>query len=373
VLDAEADVYAWTKVTPSIVDVDPLPRGGASMSVAGGKVWMFGGQDPISGICFADFVVLDPNTWEWSRPQISGDPPASRHSHVAGVFKDRVIVVYGGAGAQGTLGDVHCFDTETLTWTRPAIGGQAPAAREMAAGCMLADGRLFVHGGRSPEGHVLSDLAVLDLEKMEWVVRRPTQYPRCSHTVASLLVLYGEDGEDAGGRGEKAEAAPGSSGRASPHMSGDGGKKRPASGKSEAHRLSSVNKAGPTAAEGEVPRPAVPLAEGIVLFGGFNGEEVVGDVVEMEPESFLSETAMEIRLKTTAAGTEHEMRKPAPRFAHNAVTVPDPASPGTMMVVFGGMNAGDDLRDVAVWRYSVPEEQQEHEAIDAAATLLNLL
>lgn len=44
------------------------------------------------------------------------------------------------------------------------------------------------------------------------------------------------------------------------------------------------------------------------------------------------------------------------------------------MVAFGGVNAKDDLRDVCVWRYSWPEDENEHhDAVDAAATLLNLL
>lgn len=196
-LDTEADVYAWTKITPTSQDVDPLPRGGASMSVVQGKVWMFGGQDPLSGICFSDFVVLDPATWEWSRPQPRGDPPPSRHSHVAGVIKDRVIVIFGGAGVHGPLGDTWLFDTETLTWMRPTVSGQAPAPREMAAACILKDGRLFVHGGRGSSGAILSDAVILDVDAMRWGPARHTEYAMCAHTAVSLMVVYGDEDEGA--------------------------------------------------------------------------------------------------------------------------------------------------------------------------------
>ena len=194
-LDTEADIYAWTKITPEPSEIDPLPRGGATMTVVQGRIWMFGGQDPLSGISFADFVVLDPSTWSWSRPQMRGEPPPSRHSHVAGVCRDRLVVVYGGAGTMGTLGDVWLFDTEALVWSRPSISGPTPPAREMAAGCMLAGDRLFVHGGRGAQGQVLSDVAILDLEQMRWVVLQLTPYPRCAHTVVALQVVYGDEEE----------------------------------------------------------------------------------------------------------------------------------------------------------------------------------
>jgi hypothetical protein len=45
-----------------------------------------------------------------------------------------------------------------------------------------------------------------------------------------------------------------------------------------------------------------------------------------------------------------------------------------MMVVFGGCNAEADLKDIAVWRYTIPEtDETHHETVDAASTLLELL
>lgn len=68
----------------------------------------------------------------------------------------------------------------------------------------------------------------------------------------------------------------------------------------------------------------LPVEEGLVLFGGFNGHEVLGDVVEMEPESLLSDTAVRSRHKRTDRGTHHDLKLPAPRFAHAAVAISDP-------------------------------------------------
>ena len=70
--------------------------------------------------------------------------------------------------------------------------------------------------------------------------------------------------------------------------------------------------------------PPLDMGEGVVLFGGFTGEEVTGDVVEMDPDSFLSETAHSTAGFHTPLGTQHALKQPAPRFAHACVAVSDP-------------------------------------------------
>lgn len=63
-------------------------------------------------------------------------------------------LVFGGAGMQGTLGDLWLFNTATRTWIAPMAEGTPPCPREMHSGTMVSDGRMLVYGGRSAAGQV---------------------------------------------------------------------------------------------------------------------------------------------------------------------------------------------------------------------------
>ena len=65
-----------------------------------------------------------------------------------------VQVVFGGAGAQGPLGDLWVFDLTSRQWSEPATHGDPPAAREMHTGTMVDDTRMLIYGGRGPDGQV---------------------------------------------------------------------------------------------------------------------------------------------------------------------------------------------------------------------------
>lgn len=63
----------WVKKTTTVKGGARLPeRTGATATAVGRKVYVFGGQEPTRGVCFNDVVVLDCNTWEWSRLDVSG-------------------------------------------------------------------------------------------------------------------------------------------------------------------------------------------------------------------------------------------------------------------------------------------------------------
>ncbi len=60
-------------------------------------------------------------------------------------------IIYGGAGYQGPMQDVWIFNTLQGGWSRAAVSGEQPAAREMHTGCMVGDTTLLVYGGRGAE------------------------------------------------------------------------------------------------------------------------------------------------------------------------------------------------------------------------------
>eukprot|EP00238_Polyblepharides_amylifera_P003139 CAMPEP_0196590534 /NCGR_PEP_ID=MMETSP1081-20130531/66885_1 /TAXON_ID=36882 /ORGANISM="Pyramimonas amylifera, Strain CCMP720" /LENGTH=184 /DNA_ID=CAMNT_0041913673 /DNA_START=245 /DNA_END=798 /DNA_ORIENTATION=- len=176
------------------------------MTAVGDKLYIFGGQDPHTGATFNDVVMCDPGTKMWNRVPVSGSPPP-RHSHTACCFQGHRILIYGGAGEDGPVGDIWVFDTELSEWSRPIIKGQAPAPREMHCGVDAGAHGLVIFGGRTSGGEVLSDLHVLNTESLAWGPGLQTPFARCAHaggSVGSLGQVYffgGFSGDGGGDRG----------------------------------------------------------------------------------------------------------------------------------------------------------------------------
>jgi len=290
--------YKWKDVACTVAKGAQLPpRSGATATAVGSKVYVIGGQDPETGIAFNDVIVLDTDTWEWSRTYPEGGSPPLRHSHCAALHDDgRMIVVFGGAGMDGPLSDVWLFDTEVVKWVRPKVQGQSPPPREMAAGVAVGGGRVLVYGGRGEAG-VLADAWLLDIAEAKWTSLGHTRHPRCAAAAAT------------------------------------------------------------------VPRAAVPgVAAGsgsvVLLYGGFSGGAVEGDVLLVDPDA-IAKTGV---VSAAEAG-------PGGRFACAGVSLPSAAVTGAVaarMVVFGGVSAEADLNSVAVW------EQAGKEAAAAAPDVAEL-
>eukprot|EP00775_Hariotina_reticulata_P006858 gene6858-7074_t len=183
----------WTRISCSFPSsVACTARSGAALVTVKSHVYLFGGQEPNTGICFNDVLELDPHTWTWRQLQVEGLKPPARHSCVAVAFKDQCLLVYGGAGLQGPLGDVWLFNCQQQSWSCPHIHTSSssqplPTAREMAAGVMLDADRLLVFGGRCPAGRVLDDVIILDTrDDWSWTSSSHTQFRRCAHTLVAL-------------------------------------------------------------------------------------------------------------------------------------------------------------------------------------------
>jgi hypothetical protein len=225
---------------------------------------------------YRDIFCLDPECWEWELVEAKGTIPPARHSHVACSLADQCLVIHGGSGLAGTLGDVCIFNVEQSSWQlAPDMNGPSPSPREMHCGCMIDQQSLLVYGGRDPEGKILCDAAVLDIKEMRWRTIEPTPFSRCAHSIVTLA-----------------------------------------------------------------PRDAEPL---ILIYGGFGGEEVEGDVLRIDPSSLEIEVVRRGPRKKDAPASV-----PQPRFAHAAVSLVMPGGDAVMLVV-GGVNQDNDLIDVALY------------------------
>ena len=279
--------WRWIRKSTTVRGGGTLPaRTGATATAVGRKVYVFGGQEPSRGTCFNDVVVLDCDSWEWSRLEISGPSPPPRNSHVACVVNGgRLLVVYGGSSPEvGPMSDVYLLDLEegAERWIRPKVTGQAPEPREMHAACVLpntpgdgdwnGDREIIVVGGRGGAS-MLSDAVVLDAQRLEWVRRGDVGVAVCAHTAVPWRL--------------------GRSGAA-------------------------------------------------LLFGGFGGAALRGnDTVTVDGTT--------LKTITKGVSSEDMAFAPEPRFAHSSCPVGEHVLPGGGMLVFAGVTPEADLSDVAVW------------------------
>ena len=209
---------------------DIPPRSGATSVCfeSRGVVVIFGGQDPISGTCFNDIIILQrheletvtdveqsPYYWSWRRSQSpSGSlSPPPRHSHVCACVSDRLMVLFGGASqTHGLFNDVWVFDIDEETWSLKSTSGHIPSSREMAAAAVISDPSgshinhvphgnpslssshdtfaIVIHGGRGEAG-VLNDCIMLSLKDWSWTKlsgegEAIKQFSRCAHCAASM-------------------------------------------------------------------------------------------------------------------------------------------------------------------------------------------
>ena len=295
----------WTRKTTTTRGGEKLPaRSGASATAVGTDVYVFGGQDPETGVCFNDVVVLDAKTWEWRRLPLAerGSPPP-RTGHVACAARNgEVLVIHGGASPEvGPMGDVYVLNLQEgrEKWERPRVEGQSPEPREMHAGVAFGNAEngfeeFLIIGGRGRDNAAFRDAHVLDLAAMRWTRRGDFGESVCAHAATRWRALGAPSESD--------------------------GKKT--------------------------------LIPGACVFGGFDGTTLrKPNLAFTELQTLLTSP---LPLVSAARNDEtREMRRsnaraPGSRFAHACVTVDlDGAFP--ILVAFGGLTPAFDLADVAVW------------------------
>ncbi|KAF4106738.1 kelch domain-containing protein 1-like isoform X2 [Onychostoma macrolepis] len=110
--------------------------------------------------------MFEPVSATWTEPQTQGQPPEPRASH-AGTILGHKGYICGGLEMQ--MIDIHCLDLVTWTWTQ--IEHQAasvPRGRTLHTLTAISDDTLFLFGGLSTFGEVLSDGWEFDTKTREW-------------------------------------------------------------------------------------------------------------------------------------------------------------------------------------------------------------
>ncbi|KAK2079446.1 hypothetical protein QBZ16_003138 [Prototheca wickerhamii] len=141
----------------------PAPRGGHTAVLIGGSLWLFGGED-VSRRPLNELLVLDLASRTWRAPATTGSAPPPRTAHVAAVWRERYMLVFGGGSVAHCFDDLYVLDTLTLRWSRPATEGPAPPPRAGHAGAILGASWYVIGGGNNAAG--CNDMYSLDVSAL---------------------------------------------------------------------------------------------------------------------------------------------------------------------------------------------------------------
>ncbi|TRM64047.1 hypothetical protein BD626DRAFT_493594 [Schizophyllum amplum] len=209
-------IYDLTTFARRTRGATPPKLVGASTTVVGSRVFLFGGRLVQERRMVADLWAFDTQTFTWDAITPSSPParaPRARYFHSADAFAGRWLLVFGGMSAADSaertanpddlcvLADLHAFDTHTGEWTELGNGvglggtGQPSAAqddlslipRARYAHLSSVTGRgLYIIGGQDYFNTWLDDICIFDLRTGCWVRRQA--YGRHCGTYRSVAV-----------------------------------------------------------------------------------------------------------------------------------------------------------------------------------------
>ncbi|KAG1326293.1 putative acyl-CoA-binding domain-containing protein 6 [Cocos nucifera] len=97
-----------------------------------------------------------------------GTGPSPRSNHVAALYDDRILFVFGGQSKSRILNDLYSLDFETMVWSRVKIRGRHPSPRAGCCGALCGTKWYITGGGSKKKRH--AETLVFDVLKFEWSV-----------------------------------------------------------------------------------------------------------------------------------------------------------------------------------------------------------
>ena len=203
--DTAGERPAWKLVETE--GTPPEKRCYHSMVAHGKQIWVFGGLE------FADYkndlhlLDLDGAKPTWSRPKVSGAPPAGRYAHSAWMMGS-VMYVFGGDHGHYCCNDLHSIDLsnpDALEWRFVEVDGVPPTPRAHVKAIPVGD-RVWMYG-MTRKGLHSNELKLLDFSsgKPSWSSPIALGEPPCARfgesgvAVDSNLYIFGGYGNSGNG------------------------------------------------------------------------------------------------------------------------------------------------------------------------------
>ncbi|XP_028751548.1 acyl-CoA-binding domain-containing protein 6 isoform X1 [Neltuma alba] len=161
--DTETECWSLIEAKGDI----PAARSGHTVLRASSALILFGGEDA-KRRKLNDLHMFDLKSLTWVPLSCTGTGPSPRSNHVAALYDDKILFIFGGASKSRTLNDLCSLDFETMAWSRIKIRGFHPTPR---AGCcgVLCGTKWYITGGGSRKKRYAETL-IFDIIKGEWSV-----------------------------------------------------------------------------------------------------------------------------------------------------------------------------------------------------------
>ncbi|CAD5332067.1 unnamed protein product [Arabidopsis thaliana] len=169
----------------------PVSRSGHTVVRASSVLILFGGEDSKKRK-LNDLHMFDLKSSTWLPLNCTGTRPCARSHHVATLFDDKILFVFGGSGKNKTLNDLYSLDFETMVWSRIKIRGFHPSPRAGSCGVLCGTKWYITGGGSRKKRH--AETLVFDILKVEWSVASiSSQSSVTSNKGFSLVLLQHKD------------------------------------------------------------------------------------------------------------------------------------------------------------------------------------
>ncbi|GMH29297.1 hypothetical protein Nepgr_031140 [Nepenthes gracilis] len=161
--DTETECWSLMEAKGDI----PVARSGHTVVRANAALILFGGEDA-KRRKLNDLHMFDLKSMTWLPLHCTGTAPSPRSSHVAALYDDRILFIFGGSAKSKTLNDLHSLDFETMIWSRIKIRGFHPSPRAGCCGVLCGSKWYITGGGSRKKRHV--ETLIFDVLKVEWSV-----------------------------------------------------------------------------------------------------------------------------------------------------------------------------------------------------------
>ncbi|KAF7314500.1 hypothetical protein MKEN_00923000 [Mycena kentingensis (nom. inval.)] len=192
-------IYDLTTFSRNTTGDVPAKLVGASTTVVGSKMYLFGGRLVAERRMVSDLYIFDLESYHWEKilPFPEDDIPRARYFHSVDTWNNQLIV-FGGMSNEPdapnpeelcVLNDVRFFDITSRHWLPPSRlstpENLVPRARYAQLSAVTGD-RLFIIGGQDFYNTWLDDICVYDLLAKTWSEKR--DYPRHCGSYRSVAV-----------------------------------------------------------------------------------------------------------------------------------------------------------------------------------------
>lgn len=145
----------------------PAARSGHTVIRASATLILFGGEDT-KGKKRNDLHMFDLKSSTWLPLNYIGSGPSPRSNHVATLYDDRILLIFGGHSNSKTLNDLYSLDFETMVWSRVKTHGPHPSPRAGCSGTLCGTKWYIAGGGSKKKRH--AETWDFDVVQSKWSV-----------------------------------------------------------------------------------------------------------------------------------------------------------------------------------------------------------